>query len=94
MQRNGGRPEPRRVYMDIQDINDHVFFAVVLVILPTKYAKTSFDIVVEYLTCLKNYKPYCLNLRPVAKKFLKSTATEQGFTSSRSYLSFMQALFP
>jgi len=49
---------------------------VVLVIPLTEYAKTSFDIVVEYLNCLENYKPYYLNLRPAAKKFLKSTVVE------------------
>ena len=48
----------------------------VLVILLTEYAKTSFNIIVEYLTRLKNYKLYCLNLRPVAKKFLKLIAAE------------------
>ena len=48
----------------------------VLVILLIKYAKISFNIIVEYLTHLKNYKPYYLNLRPAAKKFLKSTAAE------------------
>jgi len=84
----------RRAYTDIQDANNHVFLAVVLVIPPTECAKTSFDIVVEYLTRLENYEPYRLNLRPAAKKFFESTAAEQGFTSSRGYLSFMQALFP
>ncbi|XTI86892.1 hypothetical protein V2W45_1238387, partial [Cenococcum geophilum] len=56
--------------------NDHVFLTVVLVIPLTKYAKISFNIVVEYLIRLKNYKPYRLNLRPIAKKFLKLTAAE------------------
>ncbi|OCK91123.1 uncharacterized protein K441DRAFT_576222, partial [Cenococcum geophilum 1.58] len=58
------------------DTNDHVFLTVVLVIPLTKYAKISFNIVVEYLIRLKNYKPYRLNLRPIAKKFLKLTAAE------------------
>ena len=48
----------------------------VLVIPLTEYAKISFDIVIEYLTRLKNYEPYCLNLRPIAKKFFKLTAVE------------------
>ena len=61
----------------------------VLVILLTEYAKISFNIVIKYLTYLKNYKPYYLNLRPVAKKFFKLIAVEQGFTSSCGYLSFM-----
>ena len=64
------------IYMDIQDANDHVFFAIVLVIPPTECAKISFNIIVEYLTCLKNYKLYYLNLRPTAKKFFKLTAVE------------------
>ncbi|OCK97556.1 uncharacterized protein K441DRAFT_546518, partial [Cenococcum geophilum 1.58] len=58
------------------DANNYVFLTVVLVIPLTEYTKISFNIVVEYLTCLKNYKPYRLNLRPIAKKFFKSTAVE------------------
>ncbi|OCK91629.1 uncharacterized protein K441DRAFT_574113, partial [Cenococcum geophilum 1.58] len=58
------------------DANNHVFLTVVLVIPPTEYTKISFDIIVEYLICLKNYKPYRLNLRPAAKKFFKLTAAE------------------
>ncbi|XTI84712.1 hypothetical protein V2W45_1232945, partial [Cenococcum geophilum] len=56
--------------------NNYVFLAVVLVIPLTEYTKTSFNIVMEYLTCLKNYEPYCLNLRPIAKKFFKLIAVE------------------
>ncbi|XTI84443.1 hypothetical protein V2W45_1225486, partial [Cenococcum geophilum] len=56
--------------------NDYVFFTIVLVIPLTEYTKISFNIIIEYLTRLKNYKPYCLNLRPIAKKFLKLIAVE------------------
>ena len=84
----------RRAYAEIQDADDHLFLAFVLAIPPTECAKTSFENVLEYLIRLENYKPYRLNLSPAAKKFFESTAAEQGFTSNRRYLSFMQALFP
>lgn len=84
----------RRVYAEIQDADDHLFFTFVLAIPPTECAKTGFENVLDYLIRLENYKPYHLNLSPVTKRFLESTAAEQGFTGNRRYLSFMQALFP
>ncbi|OCK89462.1 uncharacterized protein K441DRAFT_583927, partial [Cenococcum geophilum 1.58] len=56
--------------------NNYVFLAMVLVIPLIEYAKISFDIIVEYLTRLKNYKLYYLNLRSTAKKFFKLIAVE------------------
>jgi hypothetical protein len=84
----------RRAYTEIQDANNHLFLAVILVIPPTECSKTSFDNILNHLTSLENYEPYRLNLSSVAKRYFESTATEQGFASSRRYISFLQALFP
>jgi hypothetical protein len=84
----------RRAYTQIQDANDHLFLAVILVIPPTDCSKTSFDIILNHLTSLENYGPFRLSLSPAAKRCFESTAAEQGFASSRRYLSFLQALFP
>jgi len=84
----------RHAYTEIQDANNHLFLAVILVISPTECSKTSFDNILNHLTSLENYEPYRLNLSPTAKRYIESTAAEQGFASSRRYLSFLQALFP
>jgi hypothetical protein len=84
----------RRAYREIQDANNHLFLAVILVIPPTECSKTSFDNILNHLTSLENYEPYRLNLSPVAKRYFESTAAKQGFASSPRYLSFLQALFP
>jgi hypothetical protein len=84
----------RRAYTEIQDANNHLFLAVILVIPPTECSKTSFDNILNHLTSLENYEPYRLNLSPAAKRYFESTAAEQGFASSRRYRSFLQALFP
>lgn len=84
----------RRAYTEVQDANHHLFLAVILAIPPTECAKKSFDSVLEHLIRLGNYEPYQLNLSPAAKLFFESTAAEQGFSGSRCFLSFMQALFP
>ena len=100
---SGGQDEPatawrkgraRRAYNEIQDLDAHLFLAVVLAITPTECARTSFDNVLEHLLRLENYKSYRLNLNPASKKVFESTAAEQGFAGSRRYLNFMQALFP
>ena len=84
----------RRIYTEIQNANDHLFLSVILSITPTECAQSSFDEVVELLIRLENYGPYHLSLNPTAKTFFESVAAEQGLSSSRGYLSFMQALFP
>jgi len=48
----------------------------VLIILLIEYIKTSFNIIIEYFTYLKNDKLYYLNLKPVDKKFFKLIAIE------------------
>jgi hypothetical protein len=84
----------RQVYTEIQDANDHVFLAVILVIPPSESVKTNFQNVVSYLVGLGNYEPYRLNLSSAEKKFFESTSAEQGFTGSRHYLRFVGAVFP
>jgi len=88
------RNRARRVYLEVQAVDNHLFLAFALVIPPTVCAKTSFNDVMEHLTRLESYESYRLNLSPAIKKIFESIAAEQGFTSSRHYLSFMQTLFP
>lgn len=88
------RNRARRVYLEVQAVDNHLFLAFALVIPPTVCAKTSFNDVMEHLIRLESYESYRLNLSPAIKKIFDSIAAEQGFTSSRHYLSFMQALFP
>lgn len=88
------RGRSRRLYGEIQDADNHMFLAFILAIPPTECAKTCFNDTIESLTRLESYESYRLNLDPAAKKFFESTAAELGFTGSRRYLSFMQALFP
>ncbi|KAF1809590.1 hypothetical protein P152DRAFT_153642 [Eremomyces bilateralis CBS 781.70] len=83
-----------RAYKEIQDESDHLLLVVVLVIAPTEIAKTSFDVVLDYLLRLETYNPYRLQLSAGTKRFFESMAAEQGFASNRRYLSLIQSLFP
>lgn len=65
-----------RTYAEIQDANEDLFLAVILVIPPTECAKASFDNVLEYLVRLDNYRSYRLNLSLTTKMFFEATAAE------------------
>ena len=60
----------RHAYTEIQDANNHLFLAVILIIPPMEYSKTSFDNFLNRLISLDNYEPYHLNLSSAAKNIL------------------------
>jgi len=84
----------REIYTNIQDANDHMFLALILVISPSESVKTSFQNVVNYLVHPSNNKPYQLNLSSADKMFFESTSVKQDFTGSRHFLRFIEAVFP
>jgi hypothetical protein len=84
----------RRVYTEIQDVNDLLFLAVILVISPTECITTNFKGVLNHLAGLEDFKLPQLNLGPNAKRFFESTSAEQGFNGSHYYSRFMESLFP
>lgn len=83
----------RRAYLRIQDISNHLFLAVTLVITPTECARTSFDSVFDRFSQLDS-SSFLFCLDPTAKTFFETTAAEQGYAGSSRYLNFMKSIFP
>jgi hypothetical protein len=88
------RSRAREIYTEIQEASEHLFLAAILVITPTDCSKKSINNILDGLLRIENYEPFHLNLSPTAKKFLETTAIEQGFSGNSGYLKFMRALFP
>ena len=88
------RSRARQLYRKIQDLDEHLFLAFVLIISPTECITKSFSNTIEHLSRLQSYQPYRLKLSQAAKRFFESTAAHQGFANSSCYLKFMKALFP
>ena len=84
----------RQVYTEIQRASDHLLLPAILAITPTECTKKSIENVISYLLSIENHESVRLKLSPATKKFLETTAVEQGFSGNRGYLNFMQALFP
>jgi hypothetical protein len=81
-------------YIEVQDVNAHLFLALILTISPTECTQKKSVHVVRSLCRLKSYEAYLVNLKPTDKALFESIATEAGFSENHRYKSFMKALFP
>lgn len=83
----------RNVYLDIQDANNHLFFAFILIVSPTACSAPNFGKAVTDLILLNEKEPVQLMPNSEAKAFLESVAADRGFLDNRRYTSFMNCLF-
>ncbi|KAF2752487.1 hypothetical protein EJ05DRAFT_321124 [Pseudovirgaria hyperparasitica] len=84
----------RQLYNEIQSMSPSLGFVVLICVTPTECAQKSFDHVMQILSRLDHYETFRLKLDSIAKRFLESTAAEQGFTSNKLFFDFMKSMFP
>ena len=82
----------RRNYNRIQNKDNHIFLAFVLLVAPTECSSKGIGDSVDLICRLEDLEPYRINLKNAAKGF-QSTAKELGFSTNPPYLAFITDVF-
>lgn len=84
----------RQVYEAMQDIDCHLFLAVVLSVNPTEAGQTKFQPVVDYLRNLRRYEAYCFTPRPLTSRALRDLASNPHVVRNERYGRLIEFLSP
>lgn len=84
----------RRIYEQIQDMDDHLFLAVLLSVNGSESAQTKFEAVVDLLRKLGQYQPYHFTLNKSTSDALHALSEAPGIASNSRYQRLLMALNP
>ena len=82
----------RQAYEEMQDVDCHLFLAVILSVNPTESGQTRFQAVTEYLRNLGQYEMYCFTPRASTLKALRDLADKPYIANNERYCRLMEKL--
>lgn len=82
----------RQVYEEVQDIDNHLFLAVVLSVNPTECAQRKFQPVVNHLRNLRHYEGYHFTPKESTTKALQALADNHHIANNSRYRRLMEGL--